>query len=70
MPIEVPLKEKYADAGKAKKTHPPKENQGGVGRAARRAKRSTMPKQGKGPYEPPESRPAKVITPKAAKEGR
>lgn len=67
MPIEVPLKEKHTLKKEQKKSHlPVSGNSGNVGRRYRRSKRATMPPQGKGPTQP--RPPAKVITPKAAKE--
>ena len=69
MAIEVPLKEKHTTTKEQKKSHiPTSGNSGNVGRRYRRGKRATLPAQGKGEMQP--RPPAKVITPKAAKEGR
>jgi hypothetical protein len=69
MDIEVPLKQKRRTKKDQKSSHAPTGgNQAGVGRKGRRAKRSTLLPQGRGPEEP--RQPPKVITPKAVKEGR
>ena len=69
--MEVPLKEKYRLTKEQKKSHVPTTgNSGNVGRKHRRRVRATVPPQPRGPSEPQDARPAKVITPKAAKEGR